>query len=105
MIVGCCGGLALDDVTLTVVNDIITPIEQKNPTGYIIPNCGSVKFSKDAFQVINGVLTVREAQDAEIEPLLVPQAGCGGLLVDGKYFQFDKNFGLSIDWDLVPDQD
>lgn len=105
MIKGQCGGLMLDDITLTVINGIVTPIEQDNPVDYITPNCGGIKFNKDAFQIINNVLTVREAQDIEIEPMLVPQKGCGGLQVDGKYFKFDPNSGLSIDWDLVPDRD
>lgn len=105
MKIASCGGLVLDNVTITMVNNIITPVEEppKTPQDYVISNCGGVKFNSEYFQNILGVITVREAQDAEITPIVIQQPGCGGLRVDSTYFKLDKNFGLSVDWDLIPD--
>lgn len=106
MKIASCGGLVLDDVTITMIDGIITPVEDKpeTPTSFITPNCGGVRFNSEYFQMIKGIITVREAQDVEIEQALVLQKGCGCLRVDGKYFKLDENFGLSVDWDLIPNE-
>lgn len=93
-----CGALTLDDTTLTEKDGVITPVETLSPTGSFKANCG-ILFCTDDFKMVGNVITsVKNETDEDIEPMTVPQQGCGGLLVDGQYFKYDKSkFGLSFE--------
>lgn len=103
MIKANCGGLVLDNVTLTVINKIITPVEIDSPTGFVKTNCGGVLFCSDDFKTVNGVVTHKDAQEADVKPMVVRQRGCGGLVVDETYFKFEDGFGLSYERPKEPE--
>lgn len=91
MAIANCGGLQVDGTSLTVVGNIVTPIATTEPTGFVIGNCGGVKFCSDDFQILNNTITNKSAEIENIKPITVIQSGCGGLQVDSTYFSIDDN--------------
>lgn len=97
MVKAKCGGLVIDNITITEKNGIITAIETKDSTGVVKPNCGGVEFEATDFKVVNGVLTSAKASDDKIIEETVKLKGCGGLIIDSNYFSYDKKTGLSFE--------
>lgn len=91
MAVAKCGGLKIDDTSLTIVGNIITPVATTEPTGFIETNCGGVRFCSDDFKMVNNVITHKDATDTDVKPIKVAQQGCGGLVVDSTYFSLTEN--------------
>lgn len=97
MVKAKCGGLVIDNITITEKNGIITTIETKDSTGVVKPNCGGVEFEATDFKMVKGVLTSTKASDDKIIKETVKLKGCGGLVVDSNYFSYDKKTGLSFE--------
>lgn len=85
-----CGGLILDNTVLVVVNNIITTVDS-TPTTAVKANCGGVQFDATLFKNVDGVITDINADEDAVLGFVVPQQGCGGIVLDGNCFELNDN--------------
>lgn len=80
-----CGGLVLNSDSLVVVNNIITT-PNSTPTASVKANCGGVQFDTAVFKKLGNVITDKDMAEEGVVPMIVNEAGCGGLVVDSRCF-------------------
>lgn len=98
-----CGGLILDNTVLVVVNNIITTVDS-TPTTAVKANCGGVQFDATLFKNVDGVITDINADENAVLGFVVPQQGCGGVVLDSNYFELNDNDEVTFEVPAPPVQ-
>lgn len=96
-----CGGLILDSATLVTVDNIITTVGS-TPAGAVKANCGGVQFDSAVFKKVDDVITDINADEDTVLGFVVSQPGCGGVVLDSNYFEFDDNGAIKFEVPAPP---